>query len=91
MIGLVVAARLTGSLQGLEWFALDTYLRLRPAEPEDDRIVLVGLDTADLKKTGYPIPESALVNLVNTLQTYRPTVIGLHIFHSQIARSGHTT
>lgn len=90
VIGLVVAARLTGSLQGLEWFALDAYLRLRPPEPEDDRIVLVGLDTADLEKIGYPIPETALVNLLNTLQTYRPAVIGLHIFQSQIARSQNT-
>lgn len=84
MIGLVMAARLTGSLQGLEWFALDTYLRLRPPEPEDDRIVMVGIDTADLQKIGYPIPESAVVNLLNTLQAYHPTVIGLHIFQSQM-------
>jgi CHASE2 domain-containing sensor protein len=90
VMGLVVAARLTGSLQGLEWFALDTYLRLRPPEPEDDRIVLVGLDTADLEKIGYPIPETALVNLLNTLQTYRPAVIGLHIYQSQMARSGNS-
>ncbi len=90
VIGLVMAARLTGSLQGLEWFVLDTYLRLRPPEPEDDRIVLVGFDSADLQKIGYPIPEPVLVNLLNTLQTYRPTVIGLHIYQSQITRSGNT-
>lgn len=88
VIGLVVAARLTGSLQGLEWLALDTYLQLRPPEPEDDRIVLIGLDSADLEKIGYPIPEPTLINLLNTLQTYRPATIGLHIFQSQIKSSG---
>lgn len=82
-----MAARLTGSLQGLELVAFDAYLSLRPTEPEDDRIVLVELDTEDLKKTGYPIPEAKLVNLLNTLQTYQPVAIGLHIFQSQIAQS----
>ncbi len=90
MIGLVVAARLLGSLEGLELLALDTFLRLRPAETEDDRIVLVGIDEADMEKTGYPIPERELVDLLNTLQTYRPAVIGLHIFQTQIAQADKT-
>lgn len=29
VIGLVIIARLTGSLQSLEWLALDSFLRLR--------------------------------------------------------------
>ena len=36
IIGVVVAARLTGMLQWLEWKALDQGLRLRPAEPVDE-------------------------------------------------------
>ncbi|MCL6434799.1 MAG: CHASE2 domain-containing protein [Leptolyngbyaceae cyanobacterium HOT.MB2.61] len=87
VIGLVVAARLLGSLEGLELLAFDTFLRLRPAEPEDDRIVLIGIDEADLQKTGYPIPEQELISLLNTLQTYKPAVIGLHIYQTQIAQS----
>jgi CHASE2 domain-containing sensor protein len=74
VIGLVMAARLAGSLEGLELIAFDAYLRLRPAEPEDERIVIVGLDPAELAQTGYPIRESTLINLINKLQTYRPAV-----------------
>ncbi|MBF2028041.1 MAG: CHASE2 domain-containing protein [Oscillatoriales cyanobacterium C42_A2020_001] len=85
VIGLVVAARLTGSLQGLELLTFDAFLRLRPPEPEDDRVVLVGLDKSDIQKVGYPIPEQELVRLVNTLQTYQPAVIGLHISPNQVA------
>ena len=85
VIGLVMAARLTGSLQSLELLALDTFLRLRPAESNDDRIVLVGIDDADMQKTGYPIQERELIDLLKTLQTYRPAVIGLHILQNQIA------
>jgi CHASE2 domain-containing sensor protein/two-component sensor histidine kinase len=87
VIGLVMAARLTGSLQGLELLTLDTFLRLRPAEPRDDRIVLVGIDEADMQKTGYPIQERQLIDLLKTLQAYRPAVIGLHILQNQIAES----
>lgn len=85
-IGMVVAARFTGSLQGLELSALDTFLRLRPSEPEDDRIVLVGFD--DIQTTGYPIPEKNIVDVINTLQTYQPSVIGLHIQKNQVAETG---
>ena len=87
VIGLVMAARLTGSLQSLELLALDNFLRLRPAEAVDDRIVLVGIDEADIQKTGYPIREQALIELLNTLQTYKPAVIGLHLLQNQIAES----
>ena len=91
VIGLVVAARLSGSLQGLELIALDAFLRFRPPEPEDDRIVLIGIDETDTRAIGYPIPEQELVDLLNTLQTYQPTVIGLHISQNQIARVGNGT
>jgi CHASE2 domain-containing sensor protein/two-component sensor histidine kinase len=91
VIGLVIAARLTGSLQSLELLALDAFLRHRPVESADDRIVLVGIDEADMQKTGYPIPERNLVDLLNTLQTYQPAVIGLHILQNQIAKSESAT
>ncbi|MBW4519824.1 MAG: CHASE2 domain-containing protein [Scytolyngbya sp. HA4215-MV1] len=87
MVGLVVAARLVGSLQGLELFALDSLMRLRPAEPRDDRIVLVGIDAADIQKIGYPVPEAAIVDLLKTVQTYKPTVIGLNILWNNSVKS----
>ncbi|MBW4693127.1 MAG: CHASE2 domain-containing protein [Lyngbya sp. HA4199-MV5] len=87
VIGLVVAARLAGSLQGLELLTLDAFLRHRPVEPEDDRIVLVGIDATDMQQTGYPIRDRALIDLLNALQTYKPAVIGLHILQNQIVQS----
>jgi CHASE2 domain-containing sensor protein/two-component sensor histidine kinase len=90
VIGLVMAARLTGSLQGLELIALDSFLRLRPAESEDDRIVLVGINETDMQKTGYPISEQVVADLLNTLQTYKPAAIGLHILQNQIDQSAKT-
>ncbi len=81
IIGLVVAARLTGTLQWLEWKALDQGLRLRPAEPVDERIVIVGINEADIQGIGtYPIPDRDIAALLKTLQTYQPAVIGLDVF-----------
>jgi CHASE2 domain-containing sensor protein len=80
--GLIIAARATGSLQGLELAALDTFLRNRPTEPPDNRIVLVGFD--NLKPTEYPIPEQEIIDVINRIESYQPTVIGLHILKNQI-------
>ncbi len=87
VIGLVVGARLTGSLQGLELLALDAFLRSRPVERGDDRITLIGFDETDIKEVGYPIPDRELVGLLNTIQSYKPAAIGLHVFRTQIAKT----
>ena len=90
MIGLVVVARLTGSLQGLEWAALDSGLRLRPPEAMDDRIVIVGITEADIQRIGaYPIPDRNLAELLETVQRYRPRAIGLDIVRDLPVEPGH--
>ncbi|MGQ9873382.1 CHASE2 domain-containing protein [Leptodesmis sp.] len=58
MAGLVVSIRLVGLLQVWELAALDQLIRLRPPEPVDDRIVIVGVDEADLRNAGqYPMSD----------------------------------
>jgi CHASE2 domain-containing sensor protein/two-component sensor histidine kinase len=90
MIGAIVVARLTGMLQFLEWAALDTNLRLRPAEPIDERIVIVGIQESDIRKTQtYPIPDRTVAEVLNRLQTYQPAVIGLDIFRDLPVNPGH--
>lgn len=42
VIGFVVIARLTGTLQNLEWSAFDRFLRSRPLEAPDTRVIIVG-------------------------------------------------
>ncbi|MGB3404675.1 MAG: CHASE2 domain-containing protein [Microcoleaceae cyanobacterium] len=80
MIALVVCARLTGLLQVVELRTLDLFLRWRPTEPIDERIVIVGIDRADVKAMGsYPIPDEDIAQLLESLQQYNPTVIGLNI------------
>jgi CHASE2 domain-containing sensor protein/two-component sensor histidine kinase len=80
VIGLVVVLRLTGSLQQLEWWSLDHLLRSRPDEPTDARILIVGIDEADISEVGtYPIPDQQLAALLKKLQTYQPAAIGIDL------------
>lgn len=74
IIGLVVLARFTGSLQFLEWMAFDYLLRFRPSEAQDQRIVIISIDAQQ-----YPIPRENLVELIRILQAQKPAVIGLSI------------
>jgi len=90
IIGLVVVVRLAGTLQSIEWMALDKLLRLRPSEVIDERIVIVGINEADIRSLGtYPIPDRELAILLRKLPTYRPRVIGLDIIRDLPVELGH--
>lgn len=90
VIVLVIIARITGLLQSLEWSALDYFLRLRPEEPIDERIVIVGINEADIQRVRtYPIPDNKIAELLRRLQTYKPRVIGLDIVRDIPVKPGH--
>jgi CHASE2 domain-containing sensor protein len=90
VIGLVVFLRALGLLQPLEWWALDCFLRLRPAERTDEQILIVGIDEKDIQSIGsYPIPDANLATLIEKLQTYQPRAIGLDIVRDLPVEPGH--
>jgi len=81
VIALIVGLRLLGVFQELEWQALDSFLRWRPAEPTDDRLLIVGINETDIQRLGtYPIPDGVLAALITELQAHEPRVIGLDLF-----------
>ncbi len=89
-LGLVIIIRLSGSLQFSEWITLDSFMRMRPAESIDERIVIVGIDEADIRNVGaYPIPDREIARLLRTLQKYQPRVIGLDIVRDILVEPGH--
>lgn len=89
-IGLVILVRLTGSLQLIEWVTIDSFLRLRPDEPIDERVVIVGIDEEDIQRVGtYPIPDREIALLLRTLQKYQPRVIGFDIVRDIPVEPGH--
>ncbi|KYC34632.1 histidine kinase [Scytonema hofmannii PCC 7110] len=91
VIALVIIARLLGFLQPLELSVFDYFLKLRPAEPTDERILIVGINKEDIRSIkSYPIPDGELALLLAKLQTYKPSAIGLDLFRGLPVEPGHT-
>ncbi|MEG4801177.1 CHASE2 domain-containing protein [Microcoleus sp. ARI1-B5] len=90
-IVLIVLVRLSGALQLIEWVTFDSFLRLRSSEPIEERIVIVGIDEADIRRIGtYPIPDREIAKLLRTLQKYQPRVIGLDMVRDLPVEPGHS-
>lgn len=88
--GLVLALRMVGLLQSFEWAAFDQYLRLRAAEPRDDRIVIVGINETDLQEIGQPIiPDAIYAQLLEKIKTKKPRAIGLDVYRDLPVEPGH--
>jgi adenylate cyclase len=84
MAVVVILLRLTGILEPLEWSVYDQYMRLRPPEPPDERIVIVGLDEADMKYIGQGyVPDGVYADLLQKLIAMQPRAIGLDIYRKQ--------
>ena len=88
--GMVIAIRLVGWLQPWEWAALDQYFRWRPSEPIDERILIVGISEADLKKLGqWPMTDAALAGLLQKLSAQKPKAIGLDLYRDLPVEPGY--
>lgn len=88
--GVVILLRTIGFLQPWEWAAYDQYFRLRPPEPRDDRIVIVGIDEADFRAIGQPIiPDEVYARLIEKLKAMEPRAIGLDIYRDLPVEPGH--
>lgn len=78
---LVLTARALGGLQGLELGMYDQSIRLRPALPSDERILVVGIDDIDVQtRQEWPIEDSTLATLLTALLAEEPRAIGLDLF-----------
>ena len=86
---MVVLLRVVGGMQSMEWFFLDTMLRLRPVEQSDERVVIVGIDAKDIQSVGqFPIPDGKIAELLTKLQSYNPRAIGLDLFKDVPVKPG---
>ncbi len=78
---LVIGLRLMGWLQPLEWMALDQFFRLRPKEPIDERVVIIGITEQDLQSLErYPLDDRTLAGVLTTIKKHKPRAIGLDLF-----------
>ncbi|MEQ8541601.1 MAG: adenylate/guanylate cyclase domain-containing protein [Coleofasciculus sp. D1-CHI-01] len=91
--GLIILLRWTGMLQTWEWTAYDQYMRWRPSEPLDQRIGIVGIDEADVKKIGQLsrsiLPDQIYAQAIAKLKTHNPKAIGLDVYRDLPVQPGH--
>lgn len=86
--GTVIVMRWFGFFQVWEWAAFDQFVRWRPTEPIDSRIVIVEIKEADLQKYGYPISDAVLAQLLQKLHAGKPRAIGLDVYRDLPTQPG---
>ena len=86
----VICGHRLGMFQILEWATRDQFFRLRPREAQEEDIVVITIDEADLKKVGdWPIPDRTLAKMLNILKAQEPRVIGLDLYRDLPEPPGH--
>ncbi len=78
-------ARSLGLLQPTEMALYDQFLRSRPIEPPDPRLLIVTVTDQDIQAQGAEprrgsLSDRKLMQLLNTLESANPRVIGLDIY-----------
>lgn len=86
----LIGLRLIGLLQFGEWEAFDQFFRLRPPQLADERILIVGIQEADIQRIGsWPIPDRNMAELINKISSLQPRAIGLDIYRDLPVPPGH--
>lgn len=84
----VVGIRFLGLLQPLELGAFDRLMRMRPAEPPDDRFLVVTVDDEDIQyqlNKNMPLTgslaDTAFAQMLEKFAPHQPRLVGLDIYH----------
>lgn len=79
LTGSLVLLRSLGWLQPLEWAGYDWFFQLRPLEPMEPRIIIVGLGEKEIHQY-YPLSDRTLAELIEKIKVQQPIVIGLDFY-----------
>jgi CHASE2 domain-containing sensor protein len=85
----VMGTRWFGLLQFSELQAYDRLMQQKAAEPADSRILVVEVNEQDIRQYSHPLPDRTLVQLIEKLEQYKPSVIGLNIYRDLPQEPGH--
>ena len=77
----IIALRLLGILQWMEWYSYDLLFYLSPPEPRDERIVLVTWDEKDLQTSQEATMSDLTLGFVlEKIKAQQPRIIGLDLY-----------
>lgn len=86
---LAIGLRLVGALEPFELAMLDQFFRWRGTEPEDHRIVIIGIDEADVRQYAWPIDDALLTKLLDKVRQQKPRAIGLDLARDKPVGNGY--
>lgn len=87
--GVVLAMRAGGWLNPLELALFDTVMRYRPAQPVDDRVVIVEVNEADLQQLQrWPVSDHTLAQALDRIRRDQPAAIGLDLYRDYVVQPG---
>ncbi len=73
-----------------EWGTFDFYIRNRPSSAQDKKIVIVGIDEADVHRVGQAIlPDEIYASLLTKLKAMQPRAISKDIYQDLPVNLGH--
>ncbi len=87
---IAIGLRLIGALQPIELAMLDQFLRWRSPEPEDKRIVIIGIDEEDVRQYAWPIDDALLTKLLDKVRQQKPRAIGLDLARDKPVGAGYS-
>ena len=89
--GLIIGIRALGLLESAELRAYDRFMQLRPDEAQDERLLIVTIDDADIQyqqqqgmKIQGSLSDQALGLLLEKLQRFEPRSVGLDLYRSEL-------
>lgn len=85
---IIFGLRTSRILQVPELAVLDLFFQLRPAEPIDERVVVVEINEADIQAIGYPVSDDKLAQVLNAIKQQQPRAIGLDLYRDLPIGSG---
>lgn len=76
----IALVRFLGGFEGSELAAYDEFVRRRPPQSPDDRVLVVTIGDSDIEALQqYPIHDGTLAQALETLERSRPRAIGLDV------------
>ncbi len=88
---ILLLLRIAGWLQPLELAAYDQFVRWRSPEAVDSRIVIIGVDEADIRQFGWPLSDALLADLLDAVRKQNPRAIGLDLYRDLPVKLGQQT
>ena len=83
IVTLVILVQVFGAFQLLELRFLDKLFEFRNAESLDPKIVVITFDDDDIAKIGkWPFSDAVVANLINTVKSGNPRVMGLDVYRN---------